>query len=115
MKRAAAVVLGFLVFVSTSAFADGIHIQATTISSIRVDITGHVIVVFDTASALKAPCGSNDGKTIGFDSTSNGGKTVYSLLVSAKLSGKPIEVFGDGTCVNYQGTTFEGWSAGIMK
>ena len=82
------------------------------IHSVRVDRSGLGHVTFRTELIGRVLCNANYKKMLSFNTNTEGGKSVYSLVLSAYLSGKKIVARGTGTCSDY--SVMESWNWGTM-
>ncbi len=83
---------------------------------VRVDHTGLAYVNF-TSALINTPasCTESPGftKALAFDTNTAGGKSILSVVLTAKVTGKTIYAVGTGLCENYG--IMENWSYGWMQ
>lgn len=96
-----AFVLVSFVFTS-SAFAGSFSNQRISTLAVygATTTTPYVIVTFSAGSTSPAGCTNGVGTTsMTFDASTNRGKVLLSLLTSAFLAGKPVNIVGSGSCI----------------
>src|SRR5262245_45508340 len=99
--------------VSCQALAYG-YINAN-VTSVRIDqTTGFGMVIFDqNLNGTRPGCSSTIPNALAFNTNTAAGKAVYALVLSAKLSGTPVNAIGLGTCSVY-GNYVEDWDYGLL-
>ncbi len=92
----------FLFIYSNFTFSYG-SVPGGKVVDVRIDRDGRGIVKFDRLIALEpAVCSSADYNShFSFDTTTDGGKAIYSLALTALASGKSIYAIGTGVCNDY--------------
>jgi hypothetical protein len=79
---------------------------------VRADSNGKGVVYFEeNLIGTPAACGAGYPNALAFDTNTVGGKTIFVLALSAKLSGTPIYAKGSGACAIYS-NTIEDWRWG---
>jgi hypothetical protein len=77
------------------------------VDSVRVDKNGLGFVQLNVTTGGTPACAAGFGgyfmKNLAFDTNTAGGKSMLSLLTSAKVAGVHIHTWGTGTCVLYGG------------
>ncbi len=102
-----AVALGW---VPLSSFGEGFA-NNLLVDYVRADKSGFGFVQFTTAlSNTPAECASTYPQALSFDIATAGGKAVYALVLSAKVTGKRIYAKGTGACSQYG--VVESWNWG---
>lgn len=95
-------VVGFLVFVCNSVFAAGTYFDGLQIT--RLSINSNMAYFSPVGTALNPDaCGSYEKALL--PDTHPNFNHVYSLLMSAQLTGKPVRVFVTG-CYSGWGSTY---------
>jgi hypothetical protein len=113
---------GLIVLILTSILSSTCYAVAVVndfkVDFVRVDQSGRGYIQFDTPLVNPSSCinSSNPGylKSLAFDATTDGGKAILSVALSAKMSGKAIVARGTGTCMNYP-NVIENWSFGYVR
>lgn len=75
----------------------------STVNSVRIDRSGKGMVEFDSPIGNNpASCGTQTyASYLSFDTNTDGGKAIYSMVLAAAASGKKIVAYGTGTCADY--------------
>jgi hypothetical protein len=85
------------------------------IDYVRADASGKAFVRFTTPlTDTPAPCSGTTHKDLAFDTNTDAGRAVYSLLLAAKTSGARVTARGTGTCTVYPSFT-EDWNFGQLE
>lgn len=81
---------------------------------VRVDASGAGMVVFDRVLTSSPGCiTSSFNNALAFDMSTNAGKAVMALALTAWISSKPLAaVYGKATCSIYGGSV-EDWDYGL--
>ena len=74
--------------------------QAALIDSIQVNTDGRIMVWLVGTRASKPACATLDYWFIA-DENSNAGKAQLAVLLAAHNAGRPVHIFGTGTCVRW--------------
>lgn len=91
-------------------------VRNAKIETIRVDNDGRAMVFFDQEIAgTPPPCVHEAYKrALGFDASSEGGKAVLSMALTAKTTGSSVTAHGLGICGTYGGSVIETWNHGFI-
>ncbi len=82
-------------------FAEGVAVDLS-INFIRIDNGGRGYIEFtDELIGTPAACGSAYNKSLSFDTTTHGGKSILSMALTAKATGATIYAKGSGKCGVY--------------
>lgn len=87
------------------------------IQQIRIDADGRAMVFFDQPIGSSSPACVNGpayGKALAFNSATAAGKSVLSVLLLAKSTGRTVHAYGLGTCTVYGNGTAEDWNYGTV-
>jgi hypothetical protein len=95
---AAASVIGLTLFGAAGPAAAAGAVTAK-IYSLTATSDGTIIVKFTIASIPGKPACSIDFDTMAFTATSDGGKALYSAVLSAHLAGKTVFATGTNACI----------------
>ena len=96
------VFIGLLVLLSSEvAFSYGHYTGKVT--EVRIDRDGRGIISFDGQIAHNpATCRTSPYFShFSFDATTEGGKAIYSMAITAAATGKRVSAIGTGTCQDY--------------
>ena len=101
-----------LALAAFSVFADGS--VTAKVNSVRVDSDGRGIVFFNSNIITPAGCCPDPNicfmNAFAFDTNTTGGKSLFSLAISAQLSGKSVTAFGKNSCLVYPRGAGQGWA-----
>jgi hypothetical protein len=98
-----------LLFISTLAQAGSIN---STVNSVRIDRSGKGMVQFSSPITQVASCSTgNYASYFSFNTNTDAGKAIYSMVLAATASGKRVVAYGTGTCLDY-GNVVESWNYG---
>lgn len=102
--------------ISCLANAQGV-VDSAKIIQVRIDQDGKGMVVFDRLiGGTPATCVHPTYKNaLSFDATTNGGKAIMAVALSAKATGVAVTAYGTGTCGIYGGAHVEDWSYGVVQ
>lgn len=109
------ILLPFLLAFSGAGYASGLA-NGYEVDYVRVDHTGLAYVNFMSALINSpASCTETPGftKALAFDTNTAGGKSILSVVLMAKASGKTIYAVGTGSCESYG--IIENWSYGWIQ
>ena len=113
MKYISSVFLVSIYLFVNISFAEGIA-TSLTVHRVRIDASGMGYVWFASAlTGTPAPCGTSHPNQLSFDTTTDGGKAILSMALSAKMSGKSISASGTNSCEGYN--SVERWSVGYLE
>lgn len=77
----------------------------STVENVRVDRSGKGIIDFSTPLETPADCRNVAYSShLSFDTSTPGGKAIYSMALAAASSGKKITAYGTGSCLDYANT-----------
>lgn len=80
---------------------------------VRVDKSGAGYVFFVTPLVnTPASCGSSYPNVLAFDTTTDGGKSILSVVLTAKATSKRVVAYGSGFCDIY--SVIETWNYGLV-
>lgn len=97
MKRLLCLVL--LAF-SANCFAG--TILGATVTNVRADRSGKVMVHFsDSLSGAAACINDTYSNRLSLDTNAAGGRSLLSLVLTAFSTGKKVDAYGTGTCLDY--------------
>lgn len=101
---------------SSNVYAFGTVIDAI-VTSIRVDDNGAAMIFFNkpiggTPATCVHPAYSS---ALGIDASTEGGKAVLSMALTAKTTGSLVTAHGFGTCGVYGGSNIETWNHGFIN
>jgi hypothetical protein len=114
MKKISCLVVGVLFASQAHGFGT---VSNAKIKSIRVDNDGRAMIFFDK------PIGGEPAKCVhvayknalGIDASTDGGKAVLSMALTAKTTGSPVTAHGFGSCGVYGGLVIETWNHGFIN
>ena len=90
-----------------SATASAVRAEATSyIKTIRIDHDGRGIVILKQVSPMPSTtlCRDWDYRySLAFDTRTDGGKSIYKVLLSAQLAGRSVKFVGTDACGIYSG------------
>ncbi len=109
------IIMSFSVFGNDSSKNKAGATAAFAVEHVRVDRNGLGFVKFvDELTGTPASCRTKPYKNmLSFDTNTAGGKAIYSMVLSAYLSGKNITAVGTGTCDDYN-NLMESWGWGAI-
>jgi hypothetical protein len=99
-------------FVSVNVYASG-QVTSSEIYRVRVDQTGKGYVEFKKNLSSSPACAQHVNR-LAFDANTEGGKAIYSLMLTAFAANKKITAYGNGTCKTYP-SLIEEYSWGYMQ
>lgn len=101
-----------LLCLSQSVFAAG-AVNNAFVTSVRVNDNGRVVVYFDkNISGTPPSCVSSSmSNALAIDASTDGGKAVLSVVLTAKATGTAMHAFGLGTCPFFGA---EAWNYGVI-
>jgi hypothetical protein len=97
--------------VASVAWAAG-GVSGATVSAIQLGTSTNTATVFFTPPLNTPSC--QVSTAILFDHTTARGKSILTLLTSAQLSGKKVNLAGNGICTTISGLTWENLSTASM-
>ena len=105
------ILIGVLfILVSANTFSFGKAVSK--VKSVRVDINGSGLVEFEKPIEHQPPeCVSSYQSHFSFNTNTEGGKAIYSMVTVALASQKKIVAYGTNTCNEYPNDV-ESWSYG---
>lgn len=87
------------------------------ITQIRVDADGRAMIFFDKPIQGSVPSCVHPAYTsvLAVDASTDGGKAVLSMALTAKTSDRLVTAYGLGQCSVYGPSNAEDWNYGIIK
>jgi len=115
MMKAVVFVVGCLLATAVTAAS---VVNNLPVDYVRVDKDGRGFVRFSGQLINPSDCinetNGNFLSALAFDTTTDGGRAIMSLVLTAKASGKLVYAKGTGGCTIY-GNTLEDWSFGTIR
>lgn len=106
-------ILYFLIIIlSCNVLAEG-KADHFKVKYVRVDKNGKGIVKFQKPLAgTPSSCGSSHNSDLAFNTNTEGGKAIFSIVLTAYTTGKKIQAYGTNNCDIYG--VVESWNWGFI-
>lgn len=97
-----ALTFAVLTLCAWSAVASAGSVVAAKITAVRVDSGGFGMMYFDKALTTPAACvPAGASSRMSFDTNTPGGQGILSIVLSAKVSDRTVNVTGTNSCLHY--------------